>query len=190
MGKTVKSKGEELYHLNPSFYSLRESSKAYHDLYSAILSGADDNLRAFSAKALRRFEYTPDPPCVIPLGCEDACAKLCADDIWSTPLYHKLLCDEGYTCGPIREDCDGATLLAAPHLGGVPLFLPAQAHGQQGHVLTKVATRRAHDQSVQGGMKPFRAGGRSCYWYEGNQLSQGRLIGPRADPTVYEIEET
>lgn len=89
----------------------------------------------------------------------------------------------------MREDCDGCTLLGAPHLGGKPLFLVGSKEGDQAHVLSLVSPRRAVDVSVRGGMRPFRAAGRPCYWWEGSELRSGSIWGPLDGPETgcYEV---
>lgn len=103
--------------------------------------------------------------------------RLCAGDIWSTPEYHSLLCGVGATCGPVKEDCDGQTLLGAPFLGGRPLFCMG---GAQAHVLTLTEDpSRAVDVSVRAGMPTYQP--RQCFWYENGEPVPGHMAGPYRD---------
>ena len=167
-----------LYHVNESFHTIGDATRCFHELYRHIAK--DTSLSGFSEAAIQRAVYKADPPCIWPRACAGACKKLCAGDIWSTPEYHKHVCDVGDSCGPVVEDCDGQTLLGAPRLRGRPLFCDG---GDQLHVLTlpeETGDRRAVDLSVRAGMPPFR--GRRCFWYDdGGKPTGGHLEGPFAD---------
>lgn len=148
--------------------------RVFDELYR--ITAADPSLESYSRQAITRAVYTPDPPCIVPAACAGACARVCADDVWSTPAYHERVCSETGRCGAVKEDCDGLTLLGAPSLGGAPLFCHG---GRQNHVLTKLSDDRAVCLSVRAGMPAFN--GRRCVWFERGEPVAGELVGPMAD---------
>ena len=83
----------------------------------------------------------------------------------------------GATCDAVKEDCDGITLLGAPHLKGRPVFCLG---GDQAHVLTLTEDpTRAVDLSVRAGMGHYKP--RACVWWEGDTPRTGQLEGPMID---------
>lgn len=161
-------------------------TRAFDALCALILQ--DASIRLWCDGALSRARYRSDPRCVLVQCDASPCERLCGNDQWSTPYYHRATLRAGEAW---FEDCDGIELTAVGMGAGRPLFvLPEQ--GKLGHVMhcaddASSALSTAIDYCIPAGMREWK-GPRKALVYVGGKRKEGVINNSPRGNNRYQVK--